>query len=68
MVPVDDFVATLQQCLSEVLNEVHRQNVLEARQQKRYYDCRSGTVVLKPGDVVLLKMDSYTGRRKTKSK
>ena len=27
-----------------------------------------GTVVLKPGDIVLLKMDSYTGRRKTKNK
>ena len=27
---VDDFVAMLQQCLSEVLNEAHRQNVLEA--------------------------------------
>ena len=24
--------------------------------------------MLKPGDVVLLKMDSYTGRRKTKNK
>ena len=28
----------------------------------------SGTVVLKPGDVVLLKTDSYMGRRKTKNK
>ena len=25
-------------------------------------------MVLKPGDIVLLKMDSYTGRRKTKNK
>ena len=58
----------LQQCLSEALNEACRQNVLEARQQKRYYDQHSGTVVLKPGDIVLLKMDSYTGRRKTKNK
>ena len=32
------------------------------------YDCHSGTVVLKPGDIVLLKTDSYTGRRKTKNK
>ena len=30
----DDFVAMLQQHLSEALNEVHRQNVLEAHQQK----------------------------------
>ena len=67
MVSVDNFIVTLQQHLSEVLSEVHRQNVLKARRQKRY-DRRSGTVVLKPGDVVLLKMDSYTGRRKTKNK
>ena len=47
IVSVDNFIATLQQHLSEALNEVHRQNVLEAHRQKRYYDCRSGTVVLK---------------------
>ena len=58
----------LQQHLSEVLNEAHRQNVLEAHQQKQYYDWCSSTVVLKPGDVVLLKTDSYMGRRKTKNK
>ena len=63
-----DFVAMLQQHLSEALNEVHRQNVLEAHWQKQNYDWHSGTVVLKPGDVVLLKMDSYMGRRKTKNK
>ena len=60
VVSVDNFIVTLQQRLSEALNEAHR--------QKQYYDHCSGTVVLKPGDVVLLKMDSYTGRRKTKNK
>ena len=65
---VDNFVATLQQHLSEALNEARRQNVLKAHQQKQYYDHGSGTVMLKPGDVVLLKMDSYMGRRKTKNK
>ena len=34
VVCVDDFVVMLQQHLSEVLNKVHRQNVLEAHQQK----------------------------------
>ena len=68
IIHVDDFVAMLQQHLSEALNETHKQNVLEACWQKWYYDWHSGTVVLKPGDVVLLKMDSYTGRRKTKNK
>ena len=68
VVRVDDFVVTLQQHLSDTLNEACRQNVLKVHWQKWYYDCRSGTVVLKPGDVVLLKMDSYTVRRKTKNK
>ena len=61
-------VVMLQQHLSKALNEVCRQNVLEARRQKRYYDRHSSTVVLKPGDVILLKTDSYTGIRKTKNK
>ena len=30
VVHIDDFVVTLQQCLSEVLNEACRQNVLKA--------------------------------------
>ena len=30
VVHIDDFVVMLQQCLSEVFNEAHRQNVLEA--------------------------------------
>ena len=34
IVCIDDFVAMLQQCLSEVLNEARRENVLEACQQK----------------------------------
>ena len=62
------FVAMLQQCLSEALDEACRQNALEAHRQKRYYDQCSGTVVLKPGDIVLLKMDGYMGRRKTKER
>ena len=58
----------LQQCLAEALDEACRQNVLEAHHQKRYYDCCSGTVTLKPGDIVLLKTDSYTGRQNTMDK
>ena len=34
IVHIDDFVVTLQQCLSEALNEMYRQNVLEAHRQK----------------------------------
>ena len=68
VVHVNGFVVTLQQHLSELLNKAHRHNVLEAHQQKQYYDWCSGTVVLKPGYIVLLKMDSCMGSRKTKNK
>ena len=65
---IDNYVATLQQCLAVVLDEACHQNVFKAHCQKRYYDQHSGTVMLKPGDIVLLKMDGYTGRRKTKDR
>ena len=35
---IDSFIVMLQQHLSEALDEAHRQNVLEAHRQKRYYD------------------------------
>ena len=38
VIHVDGFIVMLQQHLSEALNEAHRQNVLEAHWQKRYYD------------------------------
>ena len=63
-----NYVATLQQQLAEALDEACCQNVLKAHHQKRYYDCCSGTVMLKPEDIVLLRTDSYTGKRKTKGK
>ena len=66
VIHVDSYVAMLQQHLAKALDEASHQNIFEAHWQKRYYDHHSGTVMLKPRDIVLLKMDGYTGRRNTK--
>ena len=36
----------------------------EACRQKWYYDRKIGRVNLKPGDMVLVKADTFNGRRK----
>ena len=38
----------------------------EAKQQKQYYDQKIGTMDLKPGDLVLMKADTFQGKRKIK--
>ena len=40
----------------------------EACRQKWYYDRKIGTVNLKPGDLVLVKADTYKGKRKIKDR
>ena len=42
------------------------QSTAEACQQKWYYDQKVGTVNLKPGDLVLVKADTWKGKRKIK--
>ena len=42
------------------------QSITEACQQKWYYDRKIGTVNLKPGNPVLVKVDAWKGKRKIK--
>ena len=42
--------------------------MVEACQQKQYYDQKIGTVNLKPGDLVLVKADVFKGKRKIKDR
>ena len=42
--------------------------MVEACQQKWYYDRKIGTVNLKPGDLVLVKADAFKGKRKIKDR
>ena len=37
-------------------------------QQKQYYDRKIGTVNLKPGNLILVKVDAFKGKRKIKDR
>ena len=65
---VDMYVASVRDRLRSVLWEVQAQSTAEACQQKWYYDRKIGTVNLKPGDLVLVKVDAWKGKRKIKDR
>ena len=48
--------------------EAQAQSTAEACQQKQYYDRKIGAVNLKPGDLVLVKVDAWKGKRKIKDR
>ena len=54
--------------MSTALQEAKAQSIAEACQQKRYYDRKIGAVNLKPGDLVLVKVDAWKGKRKIKDR
>ena len=65
---VDVYVASVRDRLRTALWEVQAQSTAEASQQKWYYDRKIGTVTLKPGDLVLVKVDAWKGKRKIKDR
>ena len=48
--------------------EVQAQSTVEAHQQKRYYNRKIGAVNLKAGNMVLVKVDAFKGKRKIKNR
>ena len=50
--------------MKATLQEAQAQSVAEAQRQKQYYDWKIGPVGLKPGYVVLVKADTFQGKRK----
>ena len=54
--------------MKSALWEAQAQLTAEACQQKWYYDRKIGTVNLKPGDLVLVKVDAWEGKRKIKDR
>ena len=44
------------------------QSTTEAHQQKQYYNRKVGAVNLKPGNLVLVKVDAWKGKRKIKDR
>ena len=65
---VDVYVASVRDRLRSTLQEAQAQSTAEAHQQKWYYDKKIGAVNLKPGDLVLVKADTWKGERKIKDR
>ena len=65
---VDEYVASVWDRLRTALWEAQAQSTREACQQKQYYDKKIGAVNLKPGNLVLVKVDAYKWRRKIKDR
>ena len=65
---VDVYVASVRDQLRSALWESQAQLTAEACQQKWYYDRKIGTMNLKPGNLVLVKVDAWKGKRKIKDR
>ena len=65
---VDVYVASVRDWLRSTLWEAQAQLTVEACQQKWYYNRKIGTVNLKPGNLVLVKADTWNGKRKIKDR
>ena len=50
------------------LQEAQAQSMAMAQRQKWYFDQKIGTVGLKPGDLILVKADTFQGKRKIKDR
>ena len=56
----------VRRCFKEAYTEAHLQTNSEVDWQKQYYDRVTSTVQLMPGDMVLMKLDAFQGKRKVK--
>ena len=65
---VDKYVASIWDRLRTALQEAQAQSMAEACLHKWYYDRKIGAVNLKPGNLVLVKVDAFKGKRKIKDR
>ena len=63
---VDKYMVTVHNQFGAALQEAQAQSTAEAQQQKQYYDWKIGVVDLKPGNLVLVKADTFKAKRKIK--
>ena len=61
---IDEYVASLYDCLRDSLVITWDCAVKEAQRQKRLYDHKVGAVELRPGDHVLVRLDAFRGQRR----
>ena len=64
--PVDVYVASVWDRLRTAVWEAQPQSMVEVCTQKQYYNRKIGAVNVKPGDLVLVKVDAWKGKRKIK--
>ena len=62
------YISSVSDRLRSTLQVVQAQSTAEAHGQKWYYDRKIGAVILKPGDLVLVKADAWKGKRKIKDR
>ena len=65
---VDVYMASIKDRLRSALWETQAQSTAEVHRQKWYYDRKIGTVNLKPGDLVLVKVDAWNRKREVKDR
>ena len=65
---VDEYIVSIQDRLRTTLWEAQVQLTAQACQQKWYSDRKIGAVNLKPGDLVLVKVDAFKGKKKIKDR
>ena len=61
---IDEYVASLYNCLWESLAIAQDCAIIEAQRQKRLYDRKVGAIELRPGDHVLVHLDAFRGQRR----
>ena len=65
---VDEYIASIWDRLRTTLWEAQAQSMMEACQQKWHYDRKIGAVNMKPGNLILVKVDACKGKRKIKDR
>ena len=65
---VDEYVANVWDQLRATLQEAKAQSMAEAWREKQYYDWKIGAVRLKPVNLILVKADTFQGKRKIKDR
>ena len=61
---IDEYLASLCNCLRKSLVIAQDCAIKEAQRQKRLYDRKVGAVELRPGDNVLVRLDAFRGQRR----
>ena len=63
---IPPYVEEVRKCFKEAYAEVHLQTNSKVDWQKWYYDRAPSTMQLMLGDIVLMKLDTFQGKRKVK--